>query len=44
MNKIKLFLENKGHENPRAAYACMYAYAGLMYAYTYMGLCIQLRF
>jgi len=31
-------LENKGHGNPRATYA------GLMYAYAYMGLCIQLRF
>ena len=38
MNKIKLFLENKSHGNPRAMYA------GLMYACAYMSLCMQLGF
>lgn len=46
MNKIKLFLENKGYENPRAC-VCIYAYvracskptyACFMPAYAYTGM------
>ena len=32
MNKIKLFLENKGHGNPRAAYA-----------YTCIDVCVRIN-
>ena len=51
MNKIKLFLENKGHENPRAyvrihayAHACSRpAYACFMPMYAYTGMCMHVR-
>ena len=51
MNKIKLFLENKGHENPGAcicihvyAHACFRpTYACFMLAYTYMMIPMHFR-
>ena len=51
MNKIKLFLEIKGHENPRAcicihvyAHACFRpTYACFMLAYAYMSMHMHVR-
>ena len=51
MNRIKLFLENKGHENPRAcvrihvyAHVCFRpAYTCFMLAYAYTGMHMHVR-
>ena len=51
MSKVKLFLENKGHKNPKAcvrkhayAYACSrLVYISFMHAYAYTGMCTHVR-
>ena len=49
MNQRKLFLEKKGHKNPRLyihtyAQACFEPVcACFMHAYTYMGMCVYAR-